>query len=140
MENPATSDGPKSTPGSDSVGDAFTIDCSATPGIIVIRAWGFWSLDHAGAYLDTLRKTIARHRAARRPLSILLDLSQSPVQSADVAAAIRTANQNLYQAGDRRAIVVSSNLLRMQLKRSYAQEETEVFSDEAAALRWLQRS
>jgi hypothetical protein len=106
-------------------------------GVIRTDVCGFWEADDGVIYFDQLARFIDIARRRFGSVKVLVDRRESPIQSAAVAAQMRTANARLYRPEDRLAIVVDSSLLLMQLRRLFSHAGSRAFLSSEEAEAWL---
>jgi hypothetical protein len=114
----------------------FELVYDPTAGIVRTMVRGFWSLDDADAYFRRLGILIHTARREFGHARVLVDRRGCPVQSAEVAQRMSRANRDLFPT-DRLAIVVDSNLVRMQMRRLFSHQGSQAFLSYEAAMTWL---
>lgn len=94
--------------------------------------------------LETFRqieKAILAHvqvlQALGRQPSLLVDTSLQGAQTKDVVEAIQGFTNSAVGRKLRTAVIVQSQLRRLQVKRVHSEETQRVFETEADAVRWL---
>jgi hypothetical protein len=104
---------------------------------VVIRASGFWNDAELAAFAKDARAAFDMLAHDKRPVDILADLEGYQPQSQQVLG----HHDFLGTAGTvkiaRHAVVTSSALLRLQMRRFYEGIPTDYFDDRASALAWL---
>jgi hypothetical protein len=105
----------------------------------VLATSGVWSVADVDRFYDAQKKIneAARHRFGR--LALLMDLRHATVVTQDASTRMQSLNDRLYQSDDRVAIVISSALMTMQLRRAFTIGTREVFDSIAAAKAWLSK-
>ena len=114
---------------------AIVVDAAAYQ--LKVTGKGFWSPDYVQAHIREFEAVLLQARQWPQPSRTLVDLRNSPVQSPEVAELLHSAMCRMYRPPERAAIIVSSSLVRMQMKRGFNPETHEVFTSEAEAKRWL---
>ena len=105
---------------------------------IRIEGKGFYDEAETRAHFDTLARLIANRRRAGRQVKALVDLREAATQAAGTAQLIAGETNRIYCApSDRVAIVVSSLLLKLQLKRVHRQQGFHITLTLAEAERFL---
>ncbi|MDB5686111.1 MAG: hypothetical protein JWR77_700 [Rhizorhabdus sp.] len=125
-------------PGALALKDGFSIAVDEATGRIVVMGRGFWTPAATTEHFRLLEDVVARVRAQRGTVRVLVDLRTAPVQSTETSEIIQQATQRIYKPTDRLAIVRTSRLLDLQLKRAVDSNPIQTFAtiDEAEA--WLQ--
>lgn len=116
----------------------LTFEIDRPEGLIRVRGTGLWTAAQASVHFVKLRHAIESLRAIRLPVLVLVDLSESAVQTADVAEAVSHGTASIYRDADFVALVAGSALLGMQMKRAAKVPNMAVFNDVAPALAWLE--
>jgi hypothetical protein len=105
------------------------------------KAWsygaGFWSIRQARAFFEDWRQIVGRIHSAGKPVSALVDLSQGAVQRPEVADIIAATTVGLYAEGDAVAMLVSTSLAKMQMRRVLDARFHGFFTSRNAAETWL---
>ena len=109
----------------------------ASSGLIRVIGRGQWSSEKVQRHFVDLGQLIAERRRAEAPVLVLVDVRDSLVQQAETVERIARAMTSVYQESDRVAVVVSSSLLKMQLKRLGNIAKVEFFVSMNAARTWL---
>lgn len=115
----------------------LTITIDHLENIITVVGRGFWTIEHVNDHICEFEAVLIAARRARRPSRTLVDLRETPVQLPDVAARLHQAMCRMYRPPEKAAILVSSSLLKAQMKRGFAPATHMVFLSEAAARLWL---
>lgn len=102
-----------------------------------VKGIGFWSPDMAARHFRELQATMAAMRAEAGRVFVLVDLRTASVQSKETAAIIADSTRRIYDAADRAAVVVATELLGMQMRHVTAADRIRTFADMAEAERWL---
>lgn len=105
--------------------------------IIRIVTSGFWTVEKVEAYILELNRAIEKARAKRVSVRVLIDAREAETQSGDVIARLESAPQWMCDEGDRLVVIVGSTLLKMQVKRTFLDDRSQAFLDEAVAEKWL---
>lgn len=118
----------------------FRIGIDPVHGIVRSEKLALQTVEDIDRYVAalTLVMTGARQRYARALL--LADLRDAPIRSQIAAERLRQHNLKLYQPGERAALLVTSSLFKLQLRRNLVPEYQEIFMSENAAIMWLQAS
>jgi len=121
--------------------DKFDIAVDSSERILRIRVWGFWSLEEALSYSQTMN--IAMKSLQEDPWTVLADVRRFPVQPASVQEVHCGLMQQAVKMGMvRSANIVGGKLTQIQIERlsSSAWPEKGLFGffrTEAEALNWL---
>jgi hypothetical protein len=126
--------------------DMFEFRFDERTGRLTARTWGFWTIEIAERYLDTMAVEVRRARRKTGRLVILVDVSEHGVQPPEVMDQLRRARElTLTQPDDRLAILVAAGLNAAQSRRVTRKHGEEIshrgsfriFEDRDAALDWL---
>ena len=113
----------------------FEIRYDAQEHVLHMRIWGFWSVLTLAAY--TTRLLIETARLRGEDYDILSDSRSFEVQGAAVSAGFeRIAARGARMQRGRTAIVVASQLNRIQAQRTTGGERTRIFLDMDEARAW----
>lgn len=88
--------------------------------LVRVTAPGFWTPDQLSDNMARTERVLAAVRAKGLPVRVLVDLRRSRVQSGETAERIRANSLRMYRPDDKVALVVASELARMQAKRLQA--------------------
>ena len=105
--------------------------------LITVVGEGFWSLDYIRKHIRDFETVLLRARDLDRPSRTLVDLRDAAIQSPEVAQLLHDAMCRMYRAPERAALIVASNLMKMQMKRGFNPETHAVFISASAAQLWL---
>ncbi|MBO9712788.1 hypothetical protein [Sphingomonas sp.] len=115
---------------------SLEVEFDAATGVIRLTGKGAWVTETVEACFREMVALVMQRREQRRPVLVLVDLSECAVQSDEVAAKIGLGAEKVQQPGDRVAIVVRSSLVKAQLRRTLPQPG-EIFISASAAETWL---
>lgn len=115
----------------------LTIEVDQASGLVRVTGRGFWSALHADHHFSKLDAILRGIRMAGLRVRVLVDLREAAVQPAETAERIGRATQEIYQPGDRVAIVVGSSLAKMQMRRAARIANHDFFVSPSAAEMWL---
>ena len=115
----------------------FTIRIDPVAQIARSHAVGFWTLLEAREFVAALTDIMTRLRRNYLHARVLCDISGMPVQSDDVSQCLGEANAKLFGASDRLALIVDSYLVRGQMRRRFARDNSQAFLSPSAAETWL---
>jgi len=101
---------------------------------------GLYTLLESQEHFRELSSVIGQYRKNGRQVRVLVDLREGAPQTSDVVAHIEKANQVIFREGDRVSIIVTSALLKLQVKRLHARFESQVFVSDVAAQEFLFRA
>lgn len=113
----------------------FTFDPAG--GILCVRVVGSWTLPEVERYAREARERFIAARQRAGFLRLLIDLSETDILSQTVIDPLAKAGMQYSHPDDRVALVVSSTLLKLQMRRMMGDAPAAIFAsaDEAAA--WL---
>jgi hypothetical protein len=109
-------------------------------GHLFVQGRYFFSVQEATDHFDELSAALTSMRLSGRRVRVLVDLRECPPQSAEVAGVIVQRTACMYLPSDRVAILVTSSILRLQLRRVLADQEFGVFVAEDAAREFVMGS
>jgi len=107
-------------------------------GFIMVVGIGFWNETVLDEHFSTLRNLIARQRLLTPTVCGLIDLRASAVQRPSMIENIRANAHNIWSREDRVALVVSSQLGKLQMDRVARDHSFRIFDSIAEALSWLE--
>jgi hypothetical protein len=114
----------------------YTLVYDAKAGFIRMTVWGFWTVETVHALFAELLPMMARVKASGKPVLVISDASQFPVQSAEVGVTFNRLDPEAKRMRERMAMVVGSTLNKMQARR-FAVPDIEFFSSIEEAEHWL---
>ncbi|HTH28153.1 MAG TPA: hypothetical protein VL918_06765 [Sphingobium sp.] len=112
------------------------LDYSAEQGLLTIDLDGMMAADEVKALMESIGTYIERAKRTNTQLRVLVDGSKAPVQQLASLAVIDT-NRERSTFDAPIAIVVKSQLAKMQADRSSSKSNVRVFLDTQEALNWL---
>ena len=115
----------------------LTRSIEASTGIILVEGRGMWSDECAASHFAELSVLIDATRRQRGAVKVLIDLGAALVQASSTSTYIEKQAQSLYREHDRVAIVVSSRLLAMQMRRVGGRASYRHFDSRSDAHVWL---
>jgi len=114
----------------------YSIAYDSEAGIIRMSVAGFWSAQTVEALFAELVPVLAKVKATGRPVLVLSDARQFPIQAAEVGEAFVRNDLEAAKLRDRMAVVVGSTLGKLQA-RHYTGPKLEFFTSFEDAERWL---
>jgi len=118
----------------------FRVGIDTVHGVVRSEKLTVQTADDVDRYIDALTLILTGARQRFGHALVLADLRDAPIRSQLAAERLRQHNLKLYHPGERVALLVSSSLLKMQLRRNLVPEYQEIFMSERAAILWLQAS
>ena len=107
-------------------------------GAISISVAGFFDLPTLRDHFADNAAVVKRWRATGRPIRVLINAVDLKPHSPEGQACVQDATGRIYRPGDRVAILVSSSLVKMQMRRALSHGEIlNFFISENAAVTWL---
>jgi hypothetical protein len=94
-------------------------------------------MDLLRQHLEEVERIFTREHTAGRRFRVLSDLRGASVQLPDVAGHIEGFSKQAFEPSDKIAVVVASNLLKLQMRRVVHRARFEAFLSVDAAERWL---
>lgn len=104
---------------------------------IKVVGCGLWSSSYVATHICEFEAVLVRARQHSKPSRTLVDLREAAVQLAEVAAMLHSAMRRMYRPPERAAIVVASNLAKLQMRRGFDPRTHSVFTSYGAAQAWL---
>ena len=106
-------------------------------GIIIVEGRGLWSPEAADDHFEAMAALIRQARTKPHGVRVLIDLRAAAVQTTDTSRSIQDQSELLYEPQDWVAIVLSSSLLAMQMRRVSGAATYRHFNDPCEARSWL---
>lgn len=105
---------------------------------IVIHVRDFWTMDMIPAFAAAVGTKIQEVRAIRNDFDVLVESLAFPVQANDVADLLPSIMRGgMALTSGRSAVVVGSQLSKLQAERTLTHPRVKVFLDPAQAEAWL---
>ncbi len=114
----------------------LTISADPAFGVIRVLGVGFWTPTIIGDHFDELAFVMRPYRAAGVSVRMVVDLRKSGIQSQETIVRMQAGVKSVTRPGDRMAIVVSSSLAKIQMRRMIGGEQHEFFVSPGAAQTW----
>ena len=111
--------------------------------LIVLRAWGFWSMPLAKECIKALLESYRELHATGSPWCFLADHRKFPAQAVDVQAEISTTVRDAVKLGVKRsASILDSTITKLQIRRltgasGLPMDVHAFFTSEDQARKWL---
>jgi hypothetical protein len=111
--------------------------------LVVMRAWGFWSIPLARESIKVLLESYRELHTTRLPWYFLADHRKFPAQSAEVQAEISSTIRDAIKLGMKRsASVLDSTITKLQIRRltggsGLPMDVFAFFNSETQARKWL---
>jgi hypothetical protein len=116
----------------------YSFRFDADSGVLHVEVTGFFTREEADRYFAEQESHYSDARRAVGHLKMLVDGSNSSVQSTEVSQRVQYRRRKAIKSPkDRIAVVVGSNLLKMQTQRTIDSEQIAVFTSVADAESWL---
>ena len=109
----------------------------ASSGMILVEGSGMWSAKCAASHFQELRILVDAARRQRGAARVLIDLGGALVQASTTSNFIERQAESLYQENDWVALVISSRLLAMQMRRVGGRATYRHFDRSSDAMAWL---
>lgn len=115
----------------------FSFSFDDAVGILRVEVDGSWTMPEVARYGREAGPQFreARHRAGS--LRLLVDLRRTQILNQEVIRPLGEAGMQFARADDRVALLVSSSLLKLQMKRMVGDAPANIFMVEDAAVAWL---
>lgn len=118
---------------------AYTISEHSAAGIIRIEVEGFFDLAILKQHFEENLIIVSRWRFAGKPIRVLIDAVRLMPHSPEGQACVQAATARIYRSGDKVAVLVSSGLVKMQMKRALSHGDTlDFFTSQPEAFAWLE--
>lgn len=117
-------------------GQTFEIDRAA--GIVRIVGTGMWSPQDARAHFLEIEQALRPLRSAGMTLIFLVDMRKAVVQSQETAMAMRSGAMRMHKSTDIVAVVTSTMLHALQVKKVTSISRLATFSSMAEAATWAE--
>lgn len=105
---------------------------------VIMKAEGFWTLAEAEANYADMQRLVTWSTSIKGKITLLEDLETLAVHSSAVSNIIENIVELMKKLPiDRYALIVKSELMRMQCRRLLAGIEHKFFDDAISAYRWL---
>ena len=114
----------------------YNVAYDSDAGIVRMSTTGFWDTQTVTALGAELYPLLVKVKASGRPVLVLSDARDYPVQSAEVGQAFARMDADLAPLRTRLAMVVSSTLNKMQARRA-AGDAVGFFTSYEDAEEWL---
>lgn len=116
----------------------FDVVADVDAAMLRIRLRGFWTIETMAAYMKDVGKAMGHLRAAGRLRHVLINMIDYPIQSKPIAEAHAANLVNAARTGNLRvALVLQSELSKLQAARVASATGHRTFATEKAALEWL---
>lgn len=116
----------------------YSIQEDLAGGVVRVVVSGFFDLPTLQRHFSESAELVRRWRAAGLAIRILIDATKQLPHSPQGQAYVEKSAQSIYAPGDRVAIRVSSNLAKMQMRRTHPHQGIiQFFVSEDAAMTWL---
>lgn len=96
----------------------ITMDVDPVSGRINVIGTGYWSPSYIDSHFKRVADLVRSHRSAGIPIRVLVDLRKSDVQSRDTIEHLGRNTAQIYNAGDKVALLMASSLGTMQMRRA----------------------
>jgi hypothetical protein len=116
---------------------ALTFEMDDAANLVRVCGTGLWTPEQTLIHFLELHRAILGLRAVRRKVLVVVDLRAAAVQTAETAAAVRDGTARIYRDADYVAIVCSSALVAMQMKRAAQVPNLATFAELGEALDWM---
>jgi hypothetical protein len=105
--------------------------------IVRVIPEGIWTDEIMTRHFDELRSLFARSRAENGRVRVLSDMRGAGVQQQGITRRINDFADQYHEAHDRLAVIVSSSIVKLQIRRIVTKCPTEAFLSPSAAETWL---
>jgi hypothetical protein len=116
----------------------FEVEYDEHANCIEIIVNGFWNRQTVSAFADTFLTRACAAKAIRTDFDVLVESLQFPVQANDVADLLtEVMRTGMTQTTGRAAVVVGSQLNKLQAMRTLTHPRVRIFLDLHEARNWL---
>ena len=109
-------------------------------GILCVRVLGLWTMAEVERYGHEAAGQFAAARSRSGMLRLLVDCSAGYVCPRDLVEPLARVGMKYHQDGDRVAVVMSSSLVKLQVRRMMEDGPRDMFGSHAEAQAWLTAS
>ncbi|QIG81395.1 hypothetical protein [Stakelama tenebrarum] len=106
-------------------------------GVIRTVASGLWEREKLLIHFSRIRRMIEQVRARGEQVLVLRDLRNAETQPPEIAQLVNIEGRRCFADADRLAVLTSSSLLKMQMKRAVSHSRAAFFLSPNAAMTWL---
>ena len=106
-------------------------------GVLHCKANGFFTVEEVRAFGVAMRRHADIARRAHGYCRLLIDSSDGVVQSNEVIEEFPRFPPMIQCPGDKKAVVVSSSLAKVQARRTFHSDREQAFVSMTAATAWL---
>jgi hypothetical protein len=117
--------------------DNYTIEMDADRRLMRVTLYGFWKTEMVAMFLEEVEHKEGKLRAAGKPYFVITDLTGFPVQTRAIADELEHHLKAWSNAGSYSAIVSSSVLAELQVKRIAEGGNRKYFHSDHDAIEWL---
>lgn len=116
----------------------YEIHETGSSGVIRMVVRGFFDPETLHRHFHENRLMVERWRLQGRRIRVLIDAVHLLPHSPEGQAIVQAATASIYREGDKVAVLVSSSLVKMQMRRALSQGDMiDFFISENAANLWL---
>jgi hypothetical protein len=115
----------------------YTIEVDTERRPMALKLSGFWNLQTVSVFLLEIEQKEGRLKATGKPHFVMTDLTDFPVQTREIADALEHHLKAWSDVGAFNAIVSSSMLAELQVKRIAEGGNRRYFSSKDDAMDWL---
>ncbi|WP_143011840.1 STAS/SEC14 domain-containing protein [Sphingomonas sp. YR710] len=115
----------------------LTLEYDAELKIIKGVSAGFLTVEDVEDYAQKLARLTCQARESDGVVRLCLDSRESLIQSQEVMAAFACLPSMISSPSDRVAVVVSSSLAKLQMKRNFNSQHERTFTSVETAVAWL---
>ncbi len=117
--------------------DHYTIDVDPHRRLMRATLSGFWNIQTVYAFLAEIEHKEAKLKVAGKPYFVMTDLTEFPVQTREIADELENHLKAWSNAGAFSAIISSSALATLQVKRIAEGGNRRYFCAQDNAMDWL---
>jgi hypothetical protein len=117
---------------------SYTIDEDEEARVVRMTVAGFYDRKLLIQHFAENEEFVVRWRAVGRRIRVLIDANDLLPHTPENHAIVMRSFERIYYPGDRVAIIVSSSLVKMQMRRTHTYGEIlGFFCSHSAAMQWL---
>ena len=117
--------------------NSYTIDVDTDRRLLRAALSGFWNIRTVAAFLAEIEHKESKLKAAGKPYFVMTDLTEFPVQTREIADELEHHLKAWANAGAYSALISSSALAVLQVKRIAEGGNRRYFSSQDEATDWL---
>jgi hypothetical protein len=115
----------------------YIIEVDTERRLMTVMLSGFWNIQTVSVFLTEIEEKESKLKAAGKPYFVMTDLTEFPVQTREIVDELEHHLKAWSNAGSFSAIISSSALAELQVKRIAEGGNRRYFSSKNDAMDWL---